>query len=60
MSWKQRAVAVAFGLGGVLLGLGLWHGWQDHANLHALVNLVNQQAAQAAQQQRPPSPAPEK
>lgn len=38
--------SVVAGICGMALFFVAWHLWQDHANLHALVNLVN--AAQAA------------
>ena len=51
---------------GVLLGVGLalaaWlllHGWQDHANLHGLVQLeVERQAAAKTPAVAPVTPAP--
>lgn len=56
MTWKQWLMAGAVGFGGVLVGLGCVHAWQDHRNLHALVNMVNQQAQAAQRQQVPPAP----
>jgi hypothetical protein len=59
MSWKQWVLAGAVGFGGVLVGLGCVHLWQDHANLHALVALVQQSQQQQARpiaQPKPPQP----
>ena len=59
MTWKQWVLAGAVGFGGVLVGLGCVHLWQDHANLHALVNMVNQQAQQAQRPVAPPVKPPQ-
>lgn len=37
---KRNLVALAFGLLGMGVALGAWHLWQDHQNLHALINMV--------------------
>lgn len=47
---------LACGALGVALALAAWHLYIDHQNLHALVNLVQQQAQRAAAA-APPAPA---
>lgn len=52
---KRNLIALGFGVLGVLAALGGWHLYQDHLLVDALrVNLMQQQAAQAAQQAEKP------
>ena len=46
--FKTAAVSVAAGMVGVFVALVCWHLWQDHEALHQIINLINQNAAQAA------------
>lgn len=43
---KIVSIAVASGVVGVLLTVSMLHLWQDHQTLHAIVNMINQNAAQ--------------
>jgi len=45
--WKPILIGLAAGLVGTALVLLAVHLWQDHQNLHALVNMVSAQAQQA-------------
>lgn len=47
MKIKTILASFAAGMLGVLVVLAIWHLQVDHQNLHALVNMVQQQAAQA-------------
>jgi hypothetical protein len=50
---KLIGISLLAGFGGVLIGLACLHLYQDHTNLHALVNLELQRA-QAAQKAAAP------
>lgn len=43
---KLVAIAVLSGMVGVLATVGALHVWQDHQTLHAIVKLINDNAAQ--------------
>lgn len=47
MNIKVIAISFVAGVLGVTVTLMGWHLYVDHQNLHALVNMVQQQAAQA-------------
>lgn len=40
---KTYVFAILFGIFGFVAAFGGWHLYQDHQNLHALINLVVQQ-----------------
>ena len=57
-AWRRRAASIGWGALGVLVALLLWHTWTDHVAFHAIVNMINQNAAQAAQRAAPVATAP--
>lgn len=54
---RQRLVNIGWGALGVVLALLLWHSWTDHVAFHAIVDMINRNAA-AQQQASPPAVAP--
>lgn len=48
--WKPFLV----GVGGVVVALSMWHGYQDHKALHDIITFLNQVTAQQAQAQKTP------
>jgi hypothetical protein len=51
-TWVRAVGAVLLGAGGFALAWGVWHLYQDHQNLHVLVQLEMQR------RQAPALPAP--
>lgn len=59
LSFRSGLIAAFCGLAGFALSWGAWHLYIDHAQLHAVVAVLNQSIAQAQQaQQAQAQPAP--
>ena len=54
--YKSFVIGFIGALIGTLLVLGTVHTYQDHRNLHAIIQFIQQAQQQAAGQQRPAAP----